>query len=169
MIKESDFLLTNQEILGGLKAAVERGETLKDAMMTFYQAGYDKLEIEEAAKAFLMEKNPAANVQGEAKKENSQKQNEKKDKTEKVKIPVPKKNLQTKPLKTISSGPVSGNSKKITKQKVSEYAPMKKERPKTKVGLVIILILILLFLSGALAVIIHYHIEVINFFNSLFA
>ena len=40
----------NEEIFGGLKSAVERGESLQKAMMTFYRAGYKKEEIEEAAK-----------------------------------------------------------------------------------------------------------------------
>jgi hypothetical protein len=39
----------NEEIFGGLKVAIERGESLKKAMMTFYNAGYKKEEIEEAA------------------------------------------------------------------------------------------------------------------------
>ncbi len=53
MVKEEDYLLTNQEILGGLKSAVERGQSLKDAMMSFYQSGYKKEEIEDAARAYL--------------------------------------------------------------------------------------------------------------------
>lgn len=53
MVKEEDYLLTNQEILGGLKAALERGQNLKQAMMSFYQAGYKKEEIEDAARAYL--------------------------------------------------------------------------------------------------------------------
>jgi len=42
MVKEDEYLLTNQEILGGLRTALERGQTLKQAMMSFYQAGYKK-------------------------------------------------------------------------------------------------------------------------------
>ena len=38
------------DILGGLKAAVQKGASLKQAMITFYNAGYLKEEIEEAAK-----------------------------------------------------------------------------------------------------------------------
>ena len=39
------------DIFGGLKLAVTKGETLKQAMISFYNAGYKKEEIEEAAKA----------------------------------------------------------------------------------------------------------------------
>ncbi|NMB66955.1 hypothetical protein GYA25_02770 [Candidatus Woesearchaeota archaeon] len=41
--------MVNQEILGGLIAALERGESLKKSMMSLYNAGYKKEEIEEAA------------------------------------------------------------------------------------------------------------------------
>jgi hypothetical protein len=38
--------MVNQEILGGLISALERGESLKKAMMSMYSAGYKKEEIE---------------------------------------------------------------------------------------------------------------------------
>ena len=40
-----------EDILGGLKSALIRGETLKRAMMTLYNSGYKKNDIEEAAAA----------------------------------------------------------------------------------------------------------------------
>ena len=43
--------MVNQDILGGLKNAVAKGETLQVAMQTFYNAGYKKEEIYEAARA----------------------------------------------------------------------------------------------------------------------
>ena len=42
-------------ILGGLKGALARGESLRQAMMSFYNAGYKKEEIEEAARALQRE------------------------------------------------------------------------------------------------------------------
>ena len=39
------------EILGGLKSAMSRGDSLQQAMQSFYNAGYDKKDIEEAARA----------------------------------------------------------------------------------------------------------------------
>jgi len=45
----------NQDVLSGLKSALARGSSLKDAMQTFYNAGYKKEEIEEAARALQME------------------------------------------------------------------------------------------------------------------
>ncbi len=40
----------NEEIVGGLISALSRKETLEKAMMTFYNAGYEKEEIEDSAK-----------------------------------------------------------------------------------------------------------------------
>jgi len=42
--------MTNKEIVEGLKAAVSRGESLKQAMMSFLNAGYNRKEIQEAAR-----------------------------------------------------------------------------------------------------------------------
>ncbi len=40
----------NEEIIGGLISALSRGQSLEKAMMTFYNAGYEKEEIEDCAK-----------------------------------------------------------------------------------------------------------------------
>jgi len=42
--------MVHEEIVGGLISALSRGEPLQKAMMTFYNAGYGKQEIEEAAR-----------------------------------------------------------------------------------------------------------------------
>jgi hypothetical protein len=41
--------MAKREIVEGLRAAVGKGEPLRRAMMSFFNAGYDKGEIEEAA------------------------------------------------------------------------------------------------------------------------
>ena len=43
--------MVKEEILEGLKYALAKGEPLAEAMMTFYNAGYLKKDIEEAARA----------------------------------------------------------------------------------------------------------------------
>jgi hypothetical protein len=45
--------MVNEEIVGGIKNALENGDSLKDAMMSFFNAGYDRKEIEEAAATLL--------------------------------------------------------------------------------------------------------------------
>jgi hypothetical protein len=47
--------MVNEEIIGGLISALSRGEPLQQAMMTFYNAGYKKEDIEEAAKTVYMQ------------------------------------------------------------------------------------------------------------------
>ena len=43
-----------EDILEGLKLAMARGDSLQKAMMSFYNAGYKKEDIEEAARALQM-------------------------------------------------------------------------------------------------------------------
>ncbi|MBU3907166.1 MAG: hypothetical protein KKA64_02845 [Nanoarchaeota archaeon] len=42
--------MVNQEIVEGLKVALSKGESLKQAMQSFYNAGYSKEEVEGAAR-----------------------------------------------------------------------------------------------------------------------
>jgi len=48
--------MVREDILSGLKQAISRGESLRQAMMSFYKAGYKKEEIEEAARFLQSEK-----------------------------------------------------------------------------------------------------------------
>ena len=48
--------MINEEILEGLRRATAAGSTLKSAMMSFYNSGYGKQEIEEAAKELQSQK-----------------------------------------------------------------------------------------------------------------
>ena len=59
--------MLNQEILGGLRHAINRGESLEKAMLSFYNAGYRKEEIEEAAKFILSGEVPVSVVKEEQK------------------------------------------------------------------------------------------------------
>ncbi len=44
-------MMIRGDILGGLKLALSRGDSLQNAMQSFYNSGYKKEEIEEAARA----------------------------------------------------------------------------------------------------------------------
>lgn len=44
-----------EDILEGLKLAMSKGESLQNAMLSFYNSGYQKEEIEEAARALQMQ------------------------------------------------------------------------------------------------------------------
>jgi hypothetical protein len=57
--------MANEEIIGGIISALSRGEPLEKAMMTFYNAGYKKEEIEGSAKVVYTQLGPEAmGVQG---------------------------------------------------------------------------------------------------------
>ncbi len=43
--------MSKEEIIEGLKAAVAKGESLNKAMVSFYNSGYSKQDIEDAARA----------------------------------------------------------------------------------------------------------------------
>lgn len=43
--------MVRQDILGGLRVALSKGKNLEESMQAFYNAGYPKEEIEEAARA----------------------------------------------------------------------------------------------------------------------
>jgi cobalamin biosynthesis Mg chelatase CobN len=47
--------MVDQDIFGALKCAVARGQSLQQAMLSLYNAGYGKQDIEEAARALQSE------------------------------------------------------------------------------------------------------------------
>ncbi len=47
--------MVNEAILGGLRIAMTHNFSLKDAMQSFYNSGYDKKEVEEAAQIIFRE------------------------------------------------------------------------------------------------------------------
>ena len=191
MTKEDDYLLFNKEILGGLKLATSKGESLKDAMMTFYQAGYDKEEIENAAREFLNERNnpeesatiPQSKVDAKvenkksffSKKENSvsNKVEEKKDKEKDEKKGKVEENSLHNPsqdLKKNSPSPLPTSTNTIppkNKQKVSSYESIKKPKIPKSNTLTFVLVFVLLILLGVLAAIFVYKGSFVNFINSL--
>ncbi len=148
----------NEEILGGLKSALERGESLQRAMMTFFNAGYNKEEIEEAARA-LSNFKPVANVQPA--------------------VPVvvkpaivaqkamPAKSIQ--PIQAMQKPQKKSFFKKLIQpsvsqkpvQKVSNYGAKKPN------ALIPILIALLIFLLGILAVIFLFKNQLMSIFGKI--
>jgi len=47
--------MVQEDILGGLSSALARGQSLRQSMMSFYNAGYKKEDIEEAARVLKSE------------------------------------------------------------------------------------------------------------------
>jgi len=52
--------MVNEEIVGGLVSALSRGDHLQKGMMSFYNAGYNKEEIEDAAREVYRQIGPEA-------------------------------------------------------------------------------------------------------------
>jgi hypothetical protein len=185
--------MTNEEIVGGIRIALERGESLKRAMMTFFNAGYKKEEIEEAAR--FVNENPT-----EYPKTSSVVQVQKKGlfgQTIKEKIPekkiissqpivVPQAPIQSssQPAQQIVSNygeqlSIPANNNPQVKQIISNYGEKQNlSQPVQKVSnyidgkskdkiIVIILIALLIFLLGLLASIFLFKTEIINFFSNL--
>ncbi len=179
----------NDDILGGIKAAIERGEDLKLAMMSFYNAGYAKKEIEDAARQYILEKREresngspmdvsgikgitdnakTKDEKGEKLDKGKQKELELAQKRKEASKQVLGKNL----IKTVVSKPVEKEKKQKDnfKQVVSSYED--KTKPKIKKPLfepiTIILVLLLVLLVVILGAVFLFKEELVNFFNNLF-
>lgn len=159
--------MTNNEILEGLKTAIERNYTLEQAMMSFFNAGYKKEEIEEAAR-FLYTNYPQIAAKAKTKSANPgptispapTHQNP----TQK---PLPAKaqaQISQKPAAETQKAPAIQQPAK-SKQEISKYEG--KTKPKGK----IITILIIIFLLIAVGLTIGFFLfkeEVMQFFSNLF-
>ncbi len=145
--------MVRQDILGGLRAAKLRGQTLKQSMMSFYRAGYKKQDIEEAARAFQKEglRPVATQIPKKTQKKSGIKS-------------------QIKPTQKISNyGEKSKQEKKPELkqvQKVSNYDTTIKQK---KDSSIIILVIVLILLLAGLAGIFIFRESVIDFFNNLFS
>ena len=179
-------------LVEGLKGAVSKGESLRDAMISFFNAGYEKGEIEKAARELQKQQQgqPIVSKTPVAKKVVKEKPIKKIPKP--VPKPIPKVNLKqnAKPIQRVSSygssNPESikkikqginsaidqlnriefpnGNpqTEQITKQKISGYG--QKQRPKQK-GAVIALIISLIVLIGILAGVFIFREQILDFFD----
>ncbi|VVB83960.1 Uncharacterised protein [uncultured archaeon] len=159
--------MINEEILGGLKSALERGEPLKKAMITMLNSGYQREEIEEAARAMngvniqpqpqLLIKQPAPVVSALVKQLNPI-------------VSSPIKQIPATPQ--INQQPMQIPQQYIPQQqyqpvqiiqKVSEYGNSNKDK-----AMIYILMGVLIFLFGLLLTIFIFKQDLINFFSSMF-
>ncbi len=181
MVKEEEYLLTNQEILGGLKSALERGQTLKEAMMSFYQAGYKKEEIEDAARAYLYLQKGISEAQilneNKSKEKNTGKSDEKNTGKPDEKKGIFQKKEKDEKIITQSAQTKVPNTSGVEQKKEVENRPLQKissygeeENPKTLKSktLTITLVVTLFVLLGILAMVILFKSELVNFINGLF-
>lgn len=140
--------MVNQEIKEGLKRSLEMGESLRSAMISFYNSGYSKQDIEEAAKSLQMEK-----------------QEEQRRMQLVQQFPQGQGISQPQPAEPgallrpgMSQRPV---------QKISDYTPTPPDDNKRKK--IIILVIILLLLTGLLISLFLFKQEITDFFGKLFS
>ena len=142
--------MVNVEILEGLKAGLERGQSLKRAMMSFFNAGYSRQEIEEAAKALL---------QVPVKKEILPQPE--------IKIPERKNTFFGKPKiqSQISIPKQPIQNQKLIAPVVSQNVSNYETKQKSDKLMIIILVSVLIFLLGILAVVFFFKDEILSFFG----
>ncbi len=178
----------NEEILGGLRSAVERGESLNKAMMTFYNSGYKKEEIEEAAR--FLNQNPiqvsqtpslsnSKPTQGFFGKLLSEKKPESKQipQTNEISSPAipqavipdvskaPKSNSPSSPVISNYGESQQNSPVQPVVQQVSNYG---NEGVKDRVAITL-LIVVLVILVGLLASVFLFKQEITNFLSSFFS
>jgi len=145
--------MVKQDILGGLFSAVSRGIDLKNAMQSLYNAGYEKEEIEEAAKIiqkgqFTQDPITQKIIPIFEKLVEEKKEEPKKEPIQEI-IPIVEK--QKIPIK----------NKPATK-KVSDYDHIVENNDRK---IIAVLVIILIFLVGVLLATIIFKPEIISFIN----
>jgi len=130
--------MVNQEIFEGLKQAISRGEALRSAMMSFYNAGYPKADIEDAARLVQAERANQIQSQHSEVQEAEQK------------------------LKNFGQ-----QIQQSTIQKISGYEEKKPKNTKAIITIVVLAI-ILITLIGVLVSMFLYKEKVIEFFTKWF-
>ena len=186
--------MVNTEILEGLRHALERGNSLENAMLSFWNSGYKKEEIEEAARALVshpsqMMSHPDKEIPIDFKQPMQKLPPRKRLPTpadlvhlQSAAMPAPAKTYQSAmpnkampmPMPMQKPALVQQGAKPVSvqanpqekKQLVSKYEEKKKKGGKLTI---IFLIIVLLVFLGMLAGIIIFKNELIQFFNTIFA
>ncbi|HTY44289.1 MAG TPA: hypothetical protein VMC80_03530 [Patescibacteria group bacterium] len=177
--------MVNYEIVYGIKAGLERGQSLRSAMISFFNAGYSKEEIEEAART-LMEvgTNPNAEPMQVTPSVSNQVQQQKTQTQAAAKPIVPQKVIAPPPyiapavpMQKIIAPIIPPKEKvqpKIQKQKeeikikpvqkISDYGAKKRK----KSPVIILLIILLIIFGGLLISIFVFKQQLIDWLSSMF-
>jgi len=147
--------MVREDILGGLRLALSKGQSLPNAMQSFYNAGYQKEEIEEAARALastIAQQNYQQSIQQPIQKL--------------VQAPKqafqPPPNLVKKPPMIIQSPPPISQKRIEAQQVVSSYQEPKQRRVDF---VTVILVVILVLLLGALVSVFFFKPQIVEFLN----
>ncbi len=182
--------MTKDDIIGGIKIALSKGQKLEDIMQSFYNSGYKKEDIEQAVNELFSE--TSQSQQQTQLLLSSQKINP--IPTQTILLPAPQKTIQQtlpsqqlyqKPFNTLPTLQTQKESERDTrslptleeiqqryksltpvvstpKQVVSNYSQKNKTDPVT-----VILIVVLALLFGVLAAIFIFRKQIVEFLNKL--
>lgn len=164
--------MVKEEILNGIRIAVEKGIPLKQAMLSFYKAGYPKKDIEEAGKEFQKRKE-------EFQKTNTQNNYDLKDKNKQNSVSAKKSNTenQENQQKNLPQKNPSPNPNKNPKQNTQQPPKPKKrigvsdyddEKPSSGKYLMVMYIAIsILIFIGLISGLLIFKEEILNFFTRI--
>jgi len=161
--------------LQGLQEALDRGYSLKTAMLTLFNAGYGRREIEDAARtlsdfklgnivlpkkaiAEIKEIKPARKIFKFLKKEKSS--------SELPSVPIMPSQMSASTRLKLKN--LVETIQKPQIQKVSNYEKPKIKKSPRKTGVIIILIFLLILLIGSLGAILVFRQQLVDFLNSIF-
>jgi len=158
--------MVREDILGGLRSALNRGESIKQAALSFLNAGYKQEEIDEAARVLEAERvqqpvqqPPIQPWQVQQLQPTTQVQQPK------VVQKVSAYGQPAQPIQSVQPQPIQQPVPPVSvPQRVSAYGQAP-EKPKGK-AVVFILVALLLVLLGILAAVFFFKNEIMNFFNS---
>ncbi|MFQ5531758.1 MAG: hypothetical protein ACE5ES_04040 [Candidatus Nanoarchaeia archaeon] len=151
--------MPNREILEGIRMALSRGESLRQAMISFQNSGYPAHEIQEAARALQMEQAQQRMQPGFRQQIPS---NQPPTQT-RPQQPL----IQPKPPQQQIQQPIKQIFRKKQEQKVSAYGQHPKQAKKNIV-IILALVFILLLLIGGLVGFFIFKDSIIGFFNTTF-
>ena len=173
------------ELAAGIRQAMARGEKIEKAMMSFYNSGYKKQDIEQAAAIAIqpemgMQLQPTQTtqqtqqpVEQQTKQPIQQKQPQKPQQTQQAQEQQPQQQVQqTQPQQTQYSQqqiyqpkPLPAQNQVV--QRVSNYNTGRTKPSKTGMAITMLLFILLLLLIGILVAVVLFKDELTNFFNNL--
>ncbi|MBI4116792.1 hypothetical protein HY449_03555 [Candidatus Pacearchaeota archaeon] len=163
--------MPKEDIIRGLEGAMAKGETLERAMYSFYNAGYNKQDVEEAARALSAHLSIQESMLPVKQVLQIQKTPQKKMEIPPAKQIVPLEELKSRqslqPLEQLNSleNQTREQEPRIV-QDVSKYEPKQKMNSRTL--LIVILSILLAILVGSLAGIFLFKDTLIKMFSGIF-
>lgn len=156
------FKMVRDDILGGLQLALERGESLEQAMISFLNAGYPQKDIEEAAGAL---QNQIGQMQMQQPAQTPQYSQQQMQPSQPAQTTQPAQQMQQSLQPQQVQQPVQQFQPGVPQQKVSNYGNQKSSV--IRIVLIAILAFVLVLLLGALVGIFVFRDSIIDLFTKL--